>query len=89
MPLLSIDSELGGSLAPEGVRVRGWGVGGGDHTRFLLKFEDLAGCFTVTKLYFLTKVGKGAGGNKTSGLRSTVQWPPHRTQIKLYANDKA
>lgn len=88
MPLLSIDSELGGSLAPEGVRVRGWGVGG-DHTRFLLKFEDLAGCFTVTKLYFLTKVGKGAGGNKTSGLRSTVQWPPHRTQIKLYANDKA
>lgn len=63
--------------------------GGGDHTRFLLKFEDLAGCFTVTKLYFLTKVGKGAGGNKTSGLRSTVQWPPHRTQLKLYANDKA
>lgn len=88
MPLLSIDSELGGSLAPEGVRVRGWGVGG-DHTRFLLKFEDLAGCFTVTKFYFLTKVGKGAGGNKTSGLRSTVQWPPHRTRLKLYANDKA
>ena len=88
MPLLSIDSELGGSLAPEGVRVRGWGVGG-DHTRFLLKFGDLAGCFTVTKFYFLTKVGKGAGGNKTSGLRSTIQWPPHRTQLKLYANDKA
>ena len=75
MSLLSIDSELGGSLAPEGVRVRGWGVegGGGDHTRFLLKFGDLAGCFTVTKFYFLTKVGKGAGGDKTSGLRSTVQ----------------
>lgn len=88
MPLLSIDSELGGSLAPEGVRVRGVG-GGGDHTRFLLKFGDLAGCFTVTKFYFLTKVGKGAGGNKTSGLRSTVQWPPNRTQLKLYANDKA
>ena len=47
--------------------------GGGDHTRFLLKFGDLAGCFTVTKFYFLTKVGKGAGGNKTSGLRSTIQ----------------
>ena len=88
MSLLSIDSELGGSLAPEGVRVRGWGVGG-DHTRFLLKFGDLAGCFTVTKFYFLTKVGKEAGGDKTSGLRSTVQWPPHRTQLKLYANDKA
>ena len=87
MSLLSIDSELGGSLAPEGVRVRGWV--GGDHTRFLLKFGDLAGCFTVTKFYFLTKVGKGAGGDKTSGLRSTVQWPPHRTQLKLYANDKA
>lgn len=70
MPPFSIGSELGGSLAPEGVRVGG----GGNHTRFLLTFGNLAGCFTVTKVFFfLTKVGKGAGGNKTSGLRSTVQ----------------